>query len=92
MVKIQIIGAQVACHQEFKDTWREVTAYVKSQLLVRFQNKVEVEYFELFDEKCPSFPEDAQIPIVLIDGELFSSGGKIAIPRLRTYLDGKLTE
>jgi hypothetical protein len=53
---------------------------------------VEVEYFDLFAEKCPSFPEDAQIPIVLIDGELFSSGGKIAIPQLRTYLDGKLTE
>jgi hypothetical protein len=53
---------------------------------------VEVEYFDMFDEKCPSFPEDAQIPIVLIDGELFSSGGKIAIPQLRNYLDGELTE
>jgi hypothetical protein len=92
MVKIQIIGTQVACHQEIKDTWRELAAYVKSQLFVRFKDKVEVEYFELFDKKCPSFPSDAQIPIILIDGELFSSGGKIAIPRLRAFLDKKLTE
>jgi len=92
MIKIQIIGAQIACSEGLKDTWREVAAFAKSQLSVRFQSKVEVEYFDLFDEKCPSFPEDAQIPVVLIDGELFSSGGKIAIPRLRTYLDGKLTE
>jgi len=92
MIKVQIIGTQVACREGLKDTWREVAAYAKNQLLIRFQNKVEVEYFELFDEKCPAFPEDAQIPIVLIDGELFSSGGKIAIPRLTKYLNDELTK
>ena len=92
MIRVQIIGTQIACSEGLKDTWRELAAYVKSQLSVRFQNQVEVEYFDLFDKKCPHFPANAQIPIVIIDGELFSSGGKIAIPRLRTYLDGKLTE
>ncbi len=90
MVKVQIIGTQIACSEGLKDTWREVAAYVKSQLAVRFQNKVEVEYFDLFDKKCPSFTKDAQIPVVLIDGELFSSGGKIAIPRLIKLLNDEL--
>ena len=92
MIKVQIIGAQIACSTGLKDSWRELAAFVKGQLSVRFPNKVEVEYFDLFDERCPSFPKDAQIPVVLIDEELFSSGGKIAIPRLTKYLEGKLTE
>ena len=92
MIKVQIIGAQIACSTGLKDTWRELAVFVKSQLSVRFPNKVEVEYFDLFDERCPSFPKDAQIPVVLIDGDLFSSGGKIAIPHLLKYLEGKLTE
>ena len=92
MIKVQIIGTQIACSEGLKDTWRELAAYVKSQLSVRFQNQVEVEYFDLFDKKCPPFPANAQIPIVLINGDLFSSGGKIAIPRLTKYLNGKLTE
>ena len=92
MIKVQIIGTQIACSEGLKDTWRELAAYVKSQVSVRFQNQVEVEYFDLFDKKCPSFPTNAQIPNVLIDGELFSSGGKIVIPKLTKYLDGKLTK
>jgi len=92
MIKVQIIGTQIACSEGLKDSWRELAAFVKSQLSVRFPNKVEVEYFDLFDERCPSFPKDAQIPVVLIDGELFSSGGKIAIPKLTKFLDGKLSE
>jgi hypothetical protein len=92
MIKVQIIGAQIACGEGLKDTWREVAAFTRSQHSVRFQNKVEVEYFDLFAEKCPSFPADAQIPIVLINGELFSSGGKIDIPRMTKYLDAKLAE
>jgi hypothetical protein len=27
MVKIQIIGAQIACSEGLKDTWREVAAF-----------------------------------------------------------------
>jgi hypothetical protein len=92
MIKVQIIGAQIACSTGLKDSWRELAAFVKGQLSVHFPNKVEVEYFDLFDERCPSFPKDAQIPVVLIDGELFSNGGKIAIPRLTKYLEVKLTE
>ena len=92
MIKVQIIGTQIACSEGLKDSWRELAAFVKSQLSVRFPNKVEVEYFDLFDAGCPSFPKEAQIPVLLIDGELFSSGGKIAIPKLTKFLDGKLSE
>ena len=92
MIKVQIIGTHIACSTGLKDSWRELAAFIKSQLSVRFPNKVEVEYFDLFDERCPSFPKDGQIPVVLIDRELFSSGGKIAIPRLIKNLEGKLTK
>jgi hypothetical protein len=92
MIKVQIIGAPIACTEGLKDTWREVAAFAKSQLQVRFRGRVEVEYFDLFDKDCPSFPKEAQIPIVFIDGRVFSSGGKIAIPKMRTYLESILTK
>lgn len=92
MVKVQIIGVPVACKEGLKDTWREVAAFTKGQLEFHFKDEVKVEYFDLFDKECPLFPRDAQIPIVLVDGKIFSSGGKIAIPKLRTYLESKITK
>ena len=91
MIKVQIIGTLVACKEGMKDSWREVADYVSRQLYARFQDEVEVKYFDLFEKDCPFFPKDTQIPVVLINGELLSSGGKISVPLLRSYIEKKMT-
>lgn len=84
---IQIVGAPVACMDGVKDTWREVAALAGDQLGRRFGEAAQVEYFDLFDPTCPPIPPDVQLPLVLINGELFSSGGKISVPAIRKRLE-----
>ena len=84
---VQIIGAPVACAGGAKETWREIATLASDQLRRRFGEVVRVEYFDLFDPACPSLPPGSQLPLVLINGELFSSGGKISIPAIRKQLE-----
>jgi hypothetical protein len=86
-VIVQIIGAPVACADGVKDAWREVAALVGDQLGRRFGETVQVEYFDLFDPTCPPVSPGSQLPLVLINGELFSSGGKISVPAIRKRLE-----
>ena len=86
MVKIQIIWTPVACHQELKDSCREVAGYVKSQLQAHFPENVDLKNYDLFDKNCPSIPSDARIPIVIINYNVFSSGEKISVPLIKAYL------
>jgi hypothetical protein len=46
-----------------------------------------VQYFDLFDPASPPIPVGAQLPLVLVDGNLISSGGKISIPLIRKYVE-----
>jgi len=87
-IVIQIIGAPVACEEGVKDTWRQTAKWTAGQLATRFGAAVAVHYFDLFDPDCPPLPADAQLPLVLINGELFSSGGIISAPRIRRHLEG----
>jgi len=57
------------------------------QLRARFGERVLVKYYNLFDADCPPMPTDAQLPLVLIDGEVVSSGGKITMSLLRQKLE-----
>lgn len=91
MNKVQIIGTLVACKEGVKDSWREVADYTSRHLHARFHENVVVEYFDLFEKGCPSFPKDAKIPVVLINGELVSSGGKISVPTIQSFIE-KITE
>jgi hypothetical protein len=84
---VHIIGAPVACAEGLKDTWRDVTKYAADQLRARFGDAVRVHYFDLFDPDCPALPDGAQLPLVLLNGEVFSSGGKISVPALRKHLE-----
>jgi hypothetical protein len=85
---VQIIGAPIACADGLKDSWRETAQWAAGQLASRFGDSVRVEYFDLFDPGCPRVPEGAQLPLVLVNGRVVSSGGKISIPVIRKYLDG----
>jgi disulfide oxidoreductase YuzD len=84
---VQIIGAPIACKEGVKDTWRETAAWAGGQLRQRFGEAVQVQYFDLFDPTCPPIPTGAQLPLVLVNGEVISSGGKISIPSIRKYLE-----
>jgi hypothetical protein len=86
-VTVQIVGAPVACSDGARDAWREVARWAAVQLTGRYGEAVSVSYFDLFDPTCPHLPADAQLPLVLVDGQVFSSGGKISVPALRARLE-----
>jgi hypothetical protein len=86
-VLVQIIGAPIVCSDGVKDTWREVAGWAAGQLKTRFGEEVRVEYYDLFDAGCPSIPAGAQLPLVLVNGQRLSNGGKISVPLIRKQVD-----
>ncbi len=84
---VRIIGAPVACAEGTKDTWREVAQWAANRLELRFGEAVRLEYYDLFDPACPLLPEGAQLPCVLVNGEVVSSGEKISLPLLIRRLE-----
>lgn len=86
-VTVQIIGAPIACAEGVKDSWRETAHWAAGQLKTRFGDAVDVRYFDLFDADCPPLPANAQLPVVLVNGEVVSIGGKISIPLIRRKVE-----
>ena len=86
-VLVQIIGAPIACSDGVKDSWRQVAGWVAGQLKIHFGDEVNLQYFDLLDSTCPPLPPDAQLPLVLVNGEVLSSGGKISVPLIRKHVD-----
>ena len=82
-VLVEIIGAPIACKDGVKDSWREVARWAEDQLRSRFGDEVQVKYYDLFDADCPPMPTGAQLPLVLVNGEVTINVGKISIPVLR---------
>jgi hypothetical protein len=85
--RVQIIGARIACQDGGKDTWRETAESAARQLVARYGDSVCVEYFDLFDPGCPPLPEGLQLPMVLVNDQVISSGEKISIPVIRKRLE-----
>ncbi len=86
-ILIQIIGAPIACSDGLKDSWREVAGWAAGQLKTRFGDDVSVQYFDLLDTGCPPLPPGVQLPLVLVNGEVLSSGGKISVPSIRKRVE-----
>lgn len=86
-VLVQIIGAPVPCVDGVKDSWREVAKWVAGQLAARFGDAVHVDYFDLFDLDRPPLPDGAQLPLVLMSGQVVSCGGKISVPAIRRRIE-----
>ena len=84
---IEIVGSTVACAQGVQDTWRELAQWMGEQLHRRYGPAVNIVYYDLFDANCPPLPEGAQLPFVLINGEVLSSGGKLSMPAIRRRLE-----
>ncbi len=83
---VQIIGAPIACKEGVKDSWREVAEWAAGQLKSRFGESVQVLYFDLFDPACPSLPPGTQLPLVMVNDQVLTSGGKVSIPAIRKRL------
>lgn len=88
MHQVDIIGAPVACKDGISETWREVAEWAGDQLRSRFGDQVKVQYYDLFDPHCPTIPPEGQLPVVMVDGNVISSGGKISIPLIRKTIEG----
>lgn len=86
-VIVRIVGAPIACEEGVKDSWREVAAWAAGQLKARFGDAVDVRYFDLFDADCPALPVGAQLPLVLVQDEVLSSGGKVSVPAIRRKIE-----
>ena len=89
-VLVQIIGAPIACKEGVKDSWRDVARWAEDQLKRRFGEAVQVRYYDLFEVDCPSMPDEAQLPVVLVNGEATINGGKISIPAIRRKIESLL--
>lgn len=86
-ILVQIIGAPVACEDGVKESWRVVAAWAERQLRTRFGEAVQLDYYDLFDDDCPTLPSKTKLPLVLVDGEVLTSGGKISVPAIRKHLE-----
>ena len=84
---IQIIGAPVACADGVKDTWRDLAGWMGGKLRARYGTAVTIAYYDLFDPNCPTLPPDTQLPLVLVNGQVLTSGGKLSMPTIRHHLD-----
>ncbi len=89
-VVVTIIGVPVACKDGIKDSWREVAEWAAGKLKALFGDQVRVRYFDFFDPDCPTIPPDCKLPLVLTDGLVVSSGGKISIPLIRKKIEDLL--
>lgn len=74
------------------DAWREAAGWVNDQLSTRFGDGVKVVYHDLFDADCPALPQNAQLPLVMIDGSVVSSGSKLSVPLLRKAVEAHGTQ
>jgi hypothetical protein len=86
-ILVQIVGSPIACTDGVKHSWRNVSTWAAGQLHARFGENVQVKYYDLFDPDCPQMPENAQLPLVLVEGEMISMGGKISISIIRQKIE-----
>jgi hypothetical protein len=86
-VCVKIIAAPIACKEGVKDSWRDVAKWTADQLKGHFGEAVETRYFDLFDADCPPVPVNAQLPLIVINGEVLTSGGKISVPAIRRKIE-----
>jgi disulfide oxidoreductase YuzD len=100
MVTIRVFGAPTACSGGVSDGWRSAALAVGDRLVQGFGDRVHFEYVDLLEPEMDRFPrvverissERLQLPLVFIDDELFSAGGKLNGPGLRRRVGELLSE
>ncbi len=95
MVLVRIYGAPTACSTGVTDAWRDVATLMGRQWKERFGDRVDFEYVNLFGPEASRFPhvlaqvsqDNLALPLVYIDDELFSFGGKLNGPAIRRRIE-----
>jgi len=94
-VSVRISGVPTTCATGVTDAWREVAGWARRQLTARFGPQVSVEYYDLLSPEMDRFPEvmamvsagQGEVPLVFVDGELLSSGGKVSLTAICRRLE-----
>lgn len=86
-IHVEVVGSQIACSQGLRDDWRELTEWIGSKLDVLYEGRVTTSYFDLFDENRLLLPVDAKLPVVMVNHEVISMGGKISMGLIRKKID-----
>ncbi len=84
---IQVVGAPVACATGVQETWRDLAQWLAGQIEGRYGEAVSFTYYDLFDSDCPPLPAGAQLPLVLVNGDVLTNGGKLSMPAIRKRLE-----
>jgi hypothetical protein len=84
--QIEVIGSLIACSEGIRDDWREITQWLGEKLNALYDGQVDVRYYDLFDEPKPELPENARLPVVMINHKVMSQGEKISVPEIRNEL------
>lgn len=87
MILVKVVGAPVACKDGLKETWRDVAEWAADRLKTQYGDRISVHYFDLFDPDCPVILTNGQLPVVLVNEIVVSSGGKISIPLIRKKIE-----
>ncbi len=95
MVVVRVYGAPMACSTGVTDAWRDVATLMGRQWKERFGDRVDFEYVDLFGPEASRFPhvlaqvsqDNLALPLVYVDDELFSSGGKLNGPAIRRRIE-----
>ncbi len=81
--KIIIIGSLIACSEGMRDDWRDIANWLSDKLKIQYGSQVNVTYFDLFDSEVPALPADAKLPVIIINGSIFSMGEKISVMKIK---------
>ena len=83
---VLIVGLPPAASCPPEKTWRAAASFVAQRLRARFGADVAVEYVDLFSPEMASHPDVEQaiaegldMPVVVLDGAVHSSGGKLNV-------------
>lgn len=90
---VRIFGVPVAGCKPGK-SWQDAANFAKKLLTSKFGDQIKVEYIEFLPSKWKDFPEviesinkgKAKIPIITVNGEAISTGGKINISQIEKRL------
>jgi hypothetical protein len=86
-VSIHITGSLIGCSEGIRDDWRDLSQWIASKMTALYGDRVVVKYHDIFDPDCPSLPPDAKLPVVIINEEVLSIGGKISMTLIRKKIE-----
>ncbi|MCM8823379.1 MAG: hypothetical protein NC822_01740 [Candidatus Omnitrophica bacterium] len=90
---VRIFGVQASGCNPAK-TWQAAANLAKKLLTLKFGEQVDVEYIDFLPPKWKEFPKiinlinkgQIKIPIVMVNDEIISSGGKINVSQIEKHL------